>query len=375
MALTRSSTSSVSVPPSRISVPIASLRRRSQPAEDSSTDAHGKLPLPAPAVVELLGGAELIERGTVELVTPTGAALLAANCDDFGPMPRLRLAATGYGAGSRDTEVPNVVRVLVGEGAEDRGTARQTIELIETNIDDMSPELVPYVIERLIDAGAVDAWVTPIQMKKARVGFLLSTLVDTASEQPILDVLFRETTTFGVRVSSVDREVLDRKEVDVEVGGYRVRLKVGYRSGEVITVSPEYEDAAEVARATGMPLREVFRAAAGRPLGDDHFLFDGREVARIGMIGCSYDQRRLLLGTDLFSLPAPRSESTTRRWIGRTRHVPFEDDALPPILANGIGDRSRRKQGLRVRHRRLLVHTAPRSDLDHLPEVHHRNPV
>lgn len=223
--------------------------------------AHGKLPLPAPAVVELLGGAELFERGNEELVTPTGAALLAANCDSFGPMPRLRLVASGYGAGRRDTEVPNVVRVLIGEGAEDHPAARQTIELLETNIDDMNPELVPYVIERLLDAGAVDAWVTPIQMKKGRVGFLLSILAGQDAYQRMLDILFAETTTFGVRISPVEREVLDRKEVEVEVEGRRVRLKVGYRAGEVVTVAPEYDDAVAVARATGIPLKDVYRAA------------------------------------------------------------------------------------------------------------------
>jgi uncharacterized protein (DUF111 family) len=149
---------------------------------------------------------------------------------------------------------------LVGEGAQEEPPARQPIELIETNVDDMSPELVPYVIERLLEAGAVDAWVTPVQMKKGRVGFLLSVLADPADRR-VLDILFSETTTFGVRISSIEREVLDRKEIEVDVSGQRVRVKIGYRDGAIVTASPEYDDAAAAARATGLPLKDVYRAA------------------------------------------------------------------------------------------------------------------
>ena len=221
---------------------------------------HGTIPVPAPAVVEILTGAELYERGDRELITPTGAALLASWADSFGPMPPMTLTAVGYGGGTADLEWPNVLRVIVGES--ERVTRSEVVtEMLETNIDDMSPELLPYVIERVLQAGALDAWAIPVNMKKGRLGAVLSILIERGDSQSVLEVLFRETTTFGVRISTVDREVLDRKEVEVTVAGQRVRIKIGYRHGEVVSAAPEYEDAAAVARATGMPLKDVYRAA------------------------------------------------------------------------------------------------------------------
>ena len=240
--------------PARVVVsPIATGR--------GTTDSmHGTIPVPAPAVLEILTGAELYERGTHELITPTGAALLASWADAFGPMPRMRLEAVGYGAGTADLEWPNVLRAILGEQAEvDRSDV--STELIETNIDDMNPELIPYVIERLLDQGALDAWAAPVHMKKGRLGVVLSVLVERGASQPVLDVLFRETTTFGVRISAIDREVLDRKVIEVEVEGHPLKVKVGYRNGERITAAPEYEDAARAARATGLPLRDIYRVA------------------------------------------------------------------------------------------------------------------
>lgn len=221
---------------------------------------HGTIPLPAPAVIEILTGATLYERGDHELITPTGAALLASWADSFGAMPPMALTTVGYGAGAAELEWPNVLRVIVGES---EGATRSEIatEVLETNIDDMSPELIPYVIERVLDAGALDAWATPVHMKKGRIGAVLSVLIERGDSQAVLDVLFRETTTFGVRISSVDREILDRKEVELAVAGHRVRIKVGYRNGAVVSAAPEYEDAAAAARATGMPLKDVYRAA------------------------------------------------------------------------------------------------------------------
>jgi uncharacterized protein (TIGR00299 family) protein len=221
---------------------------------------HGTIPVPAPAVLEILAGAELYERGQRELITPTGAALLKSWADAFGEMPTLRIGAVGYGAGTADLEWPNVVRLIVGEEADDVRSTSST-ELLETNIDDMSLELLPYVIERLLDAGALDAWATPVHMKKGRIGAVLSVLVEHGASQAALDVIFRETTTFGVRVSQVDRAILDRKEIEVVVQGQRVRIKIGYRDGEIVTSSPEYEDVADVARTTGIPLKDVYRLA------------------------------------------------------------------------------------------------------------------
>jgi uncharacterized protein (TIGR00299 family) protein len=220
---------------------------------------HGVMPVPVPAVTELLVGVPIVGRGSSETVTPTGAALLVTLCDSFGEMPPMTLEATGYGAGSRDTEHPNVVRVLIGTALERHVDDRAL--LAETNIDDMNPELVPYVIEMLIAAGAQDAWAVPAVMKKGRLATTLSVLFDNVDEDRILDILYRETTTLGVRITSVRKDVLAREWVETEVQGHIVRVKLGKRGDVVVTAAPEYEDAAAAARATGMPLKEIYARA------------------------------------------------------------------------------------------------------------------
>ena len=221
--------------------------------------AHGPLPVPAPAVVELLRGVPLEERGEEELVTPTGAAILREAADDFGPMPPMTIAAAGYGAGSRDGALPNVVRVLVGEALDSR--RETTLLQIEANVDDMSPELLPHALEGLLAAGAADAWVTPVVMKKGRPGFVVAALVASAERDRVVDVFLRETTTFGVRIHEVARDVLDRSWIEVEVAGHPLRVKTGTRAGVVVTAAPEFEDALRVAKATGMPLKDVYEQA------------------------------------------------------------------------------------------------------------------
>jgi uncharacterized protein (TIGR00299 family) protein len=228
----------------------------------SIESAHGIIPVPAPAVVELLRGASFVHEGDQELITPTGAAILAAATDRFDRIPPMRLTGSGYGAGTRERETPNVLRILVGEDTEDGG--RNGSMLIETNIDDMSPELIPYALERLLAEGASDAWVTPIVMKKGRPAAMLSVLVKRTDLTGVLDVVYRETTTFGVRIREVDKDELQRKHVTVHVSGHPVRVKVGSRQGRVVTASPEYEDASKVARITGLPLKDIFREAQAR---------------------------------------------------------------------------------------------------------------
>jgi uncharacterized protein (TIGR00299 family) protein len=223
--------------------------------------AGGTLPLPAPAVTEILRGATLYERGDTELVTPTGAALLAAFTDRFDAMPPLELEATGYGAGRHDTgREPNVLRVLVGRVVE-LALAAPPAVLIETNLDDMSPELLPHVIDRLLAAGAQDAWLTSIVMKKGRPAFTLSVLAGKAEIDRVLDVVYRETTTLGVRVREVAKDELAREWIEVSVSGQPVRVKVGRRSGEIVTLAPEHDDAARAARATGFALKDVYAEA------------------------------------------------------------------------------------------------------------------
>jgi uncharacterized protein (TIGR00299 family) protein len=221
--------------------------------------AHGPIPVPAPAVVELLRGVPLQERGTDELVTPTGAAVLREAVHEFGPMPPMTVGASGYGAGTRDSAVPNVVRVLIGETA--APAADETLLQIEANIDDMSPELLPHAIETLLAAGAADAWVTPVLMKKGRPGYVLAALVPSLERDRVVDVFLRETTTFGVRMHAVSRDVLDRAWLEVEVAGHTLRVKTGGRAGAVVTAAPEFEDARRVAKATGIPLRDVYELA------------------------------------------------------------------------------------------------------------------
>ncbi|MEA2434125.1 MAG: pyridinium-3,5-bisthiocarboxylic acid mononucleotide nickel chelatase [Actinomycetota bacterium] len=220
---------------------------------------HGVLPVPAPAVVEILRGVPIYGAGTHELVTPTGAALLVANCDSFGSIPSMEIDSIGYGAGDRDSDEANVTRVLVGESVS--ADEPPTHLLIETNVDDMSPELIPYALERLLASGADDAWVASITMKKGRPAFTVSALTTESNKDAVLDALFRETTTFGARIQRVGKAALTREWVEVEVAGLPVRVKLAKRAGEVVTAAPEHDDAVKVAKATGMSLKNVYAEA------------------------------------------------------------------------------------------------------------------
>jgi pyridinium-3,5-bisthiocarboxylic acid mononucleotide nickel chelatase len=224
--------------------------------------AHGRLPLPAPATLELLRGAPIQGLDLdVELVTPTGAALLAALADSYGALPAMRLEAVGYGAGSREIEErPNVVRVLLGQPVEGpAGTT--TVSLIETNLDDLSPELVPDAAEACFAAGALDVWATPVQMKKGRPGIVFSALARPADERAVAEAVLRQTGTLGLRIAQLKRWELDRELQTVDVAGEEVRVKVGRLDGTVINVAPEHDDCAAVAARTGQPVKSVWAAA------------------------------------------------------------------------------------------------------------------
>ena len=225
--------------------------------------AHGVLPLPAPATLALLRGAPLVGVETeAELVTPTGAALAATLVDEWGPLPPLTLDRVGYGAGTRDfPDRPNVVRVVLGTEAERPGGRAV---LLETNLDDLSPELVPDAAERCFAAGALDVWTTSAQMKKGRPGFVLSALARPGSEAAVARALLEETTALGVRSTEVDRWELEREERTVEVTGGSVRVKVGLLDGSVVNFAPEHDDCAAVARRTGRPVKSVWAEALAR---------------------------------------------------------------------------------------------------------------
>jgi hypothetical protein len=225
---------------------------------------HGMLPIPAPAVVELLKGAPVYSHGIpYELVTPTGAAILAATAHRFGDIPAMEITAVGYGAGTRELEIPNVLRLLIGRAREDSELFGPVpAVLLEANIDDMNPELYGYVIERLLEAGAQDAWLTPIVMKHGRPASTLSVLVGPTDEHVVRDVLFAETTTLGMRRRVTEKWALPRELLPVEITGGAVRVKVARgKDGAVMGIAPEFADCARLARQTGRPLKDVYAEA------------------------------------------------------------------------------------------------------------------
>jgi uncharacterized protein (TIGR00299 family) protein len=227
---------------------------------------HGLLPLPAPAVVELLRGAPMYSRQvSAELVTPTGAAILSAVAEGYGGLPLMEVEAAGYGAGSTDVGFPNVLRVLVGEESERRGEAggaATTGEVVlSTNVDDLSPEMYEYVLERLLSSGAQDAWLTPIVMKKSRPAVTISVLCAAAREPDLRRILFRETGTLGIRSTPVTKHALERDVLKVETSAGPIAVKVGMLDGHPVTVAPEYEDCARAARESGIPARDVHEEA------------------------------------------------------------------------------------------------------------------
>ncbi len=226
--------------------------------------AHGVLPLPAPATLEILRGAPLygFEVGA-ELVTPTGAALIAALSSGFGPVPSIVADVVGYGAGSRELpSIPNVLRVLVGQRTHRSDPARGSdVVIIETNLDDLSPELVPDAVEGSFAAGALDVWITPTQMKKGRSGVILSALARPRDECAVSEAILRETSTLGVRVSGARRLELDRRCITVRVSGEPIRVKLASLYGQNLNVAPEHDDCANVARKTGQAVKAVWVAA------------------------------------------------------------------------------------------------------------------
>lgn len=223
--------------------------------------SHGQMPLPAPATLALLQGAPVIGvEHPVETVTPTAAALLTELASRFGPIPAMRLASTGYGAGGRTMPEPNILRILIGDAGEPQPDTSETLLLLETNIDDMNPEVYGYVIERLLAEGALDAYLTPVVMKKSRPGIVLSVLCRPQDEAALRALIFAETTTLGIRSQRVARHALPRTFVEVETPYGAVQVKV-CRWGQTEKVAPEYEDCRRVAQSAGIPLQEVYQAA------------------------------------------------------------------------------------------------------------------
>ena len=240
------------------------------PMGSGSVDAaHGRLPVPVPAVVELMKGFPIRpptgqacdEEG--ELTTPTGAALAVTLADAFGPMPPMVIEKVGYGAGAREgNRVPNVLRVILGRPvAGSCADEADVVWLLEANVDDASGETLGAATQALFEAGALDVWLVPATMKKGRPGVVLACLATEGLVAAVEDAIFRETTTFGVRRSAVERTKLAREHVTVETAFGPVRVKVGRRGGKVVTASPEYEDVRRLAAERGAAFREVYAAA------------------------------------------------------------------------------------------------------------------
>ena len=222
---------------------------------------HGVVPVPGPAVLELLRGSGLVAvggDGSGELATPTGVAVVAELATGFGSMPPMTVESIGIGAGSRETEGrPNVVRLVVGDATAE---AAEWL-LLEANIDDLDPRLWPAVIDALLGAGAADAWLTPILMKKGRPAHTLSALVTQASAAKVERTVFEQTTTIGLRTTAVGKRALDRDVIDVDVDGCRVSVKVARLDGVVVTATPEWADVEAAANVLGRPARQVLADA------------------------------------------------------------------------------------------------------------------
>jgi pyridinium-3,5-bisthiocarboxylic acid mononucleotide nickel chelatase len=227
--------------------------------------AHGRFPIPPPAVAELLKDAPVYATDIKgELVTPTGAAIIATVCDEFGPLPALKLEHTGYGAGSRTYEkFPNALRVVIGEQQpqlETLNSKHETLLMLETNIDDLSPQVFGHVMDRALELGALDCYFTPIQMKKNRPGVLLSVLCGAEQKDAISEMLFAETTTLGIRSYAVERRALQRQVVKVETQYGAIDVKVARMNGHVVNEMPEFDQVQAAALQAGVPFRTVDRA-------------------------------------------------------------------------------------------------------------------
>lgn len=226
--------------------------------------AHGKLPVPAPATAELLKNIPLYSSSiTFELTTPTGAAIISTLASSFGPLPQMTISRIAYGAGNKDIPgQPNVLRLMIGEPVSMYD--EDTSIVIESNIDDMNPQAYGHVIDTLMSKGANDVYLTPVIMKKGRPAILLSVLTDKEHSDILLDVIFRETTSIGVRIQEVGRKKLRREVRTIETSYGKIRMKISKRGDEVMTITPEYEDCKKIAAEKNVPLKIVMEEAKKR---------------------------------------------------------------------------------------------------------------
>ena len=227
------------------------------------TSAHGKIPLPSPATIALLEGVPIYDSDQdVEMVTPTGAALITSLCSSFGPMPPMTIDRVGYGAGRRSlADRPNLLRILIGNDLDKKRS--DTVVVLESNLDDMSPELLGYLMDRLFDAGAKDVAFSHIQMKKNRPGIQLQVIGQPEDKDRLSNIIFKESTTLGVRFTYSQRSVLTRGELMVESPWGKMSVKKVINRDGKTTVLPEYEECRRIAKTNNLALRDVYAWAAG----------------------------------------------------------------------------------------------------------------
>jgi uncharacterized protein (TIGR00299 family) protein len=235
--------------------------------------SHGEYPLPGPATLEILQGIPIRQANIpFELITPTGAAIVAEFHHAVGALPEMRPAKIGYGLGTRHLpDRPNVLRAVLGDLQATQATPFDALSLaqdnadrivqLQTNIDDLSPEILGAVQDRLFQVGALDVFFTPIQMKKGRPATMLSVLCQPSAVEPIQEIIFAETSTFGIRYQEMDRKILDRELVEVDTSAGRIQLKIGRSGTRILQVAPEFESCFAAARVSGQPLKRVYELA------------------------------------------------------------------------------------------------------------------
>jgi hypothetical protein len=224
------------------------------------TMSHGTFPVPPPATAKLVAGVPVYGEGEGEMLTPTGALLVTAHAAEYGPLPAMRIERTGHGAGARETKGrPNVLRLIVGEEA--GAAAGDRVLVLETELDDAVPQLLGPLLDQLLAAGALDAFFTPVQMKKGRPGVLVTAIADPSRREALEELLFRETTTLGVRRQVWDRTILERETAAVETAYGPIRVKIGRRGGIVYNAWPEFDDCQRAAGEKGVAVKEVLAAA------------------------------------------------------------------------------------------------------------------
>jgi uncharacterized protein (TIGR00299 family) protein len=220
---------------------------------------HGKIPVPAPATVELLRGIPVFDSGIkFELTTPTGAGIISVLCSDFY-MPDMIFSNTGYGAGSRELEVPNLLRIITGEIKAD--SIMEPVSVLETNIDDLNPQVYEYAMNRLLSAGALDVFIIPCIMKKSRPGSILKVICETGTEKKLAGIIARETTTSGIRISIENRFRYNRRFEKVETPFGMINIKIIYDGDEILTANPEFEDCVKSAGEYDVPVKKVIDSA------------------------------------------------------------------------------------------------------------------